>query len=224
MEADIPGQPPDAGPDGQDGLPDLSRSIELVRRFQQGDRDACNELFERYRARLLRIVRVKLGAGLRRRLDDEDIVQEVLLVAARKLDDFELRSHAGLLQWLARIAENVIHQKREHFEAEKRDAGREVRLRQGSTETGGALPVAASSLSPSQNALRAEFEALVDSYVEELEPREYRDVILLRDYYQEEWEDVRRLLDRPTVAAAQELYRRAYQRLRERLKKHLERP
>ena len=127
-----PSRSPPRGEPGEDALPDLSRSIELVQQVQAGDRDACNELFERYRPRLLRIVRVKLGSGLRRRLDEEDIVQDVLLVAAQQLADFGLRSHAGLLQWLARIADNVIRQKREHFEAEKRDAGREVRLRHGS--------------------------------------------------------------------------------------------
>lgn len=202
-------------------LPDLSRSIELVRQIQGGDRTACNELFTRYRPRLVRIVRVRLGPGLRRRLDEEDIVQEALLIAAAKFDQFELRSHAGILQWLARIAENVLRQKREHHEAEKRNAGREIRLRQGVSETGAGALVAASSLSPSQDAQRAELEALVDAYVDELDPSEYRDVILLRDYYQEEWEDVRRTLGRPTVAAAQELYRRAHLRLRERMKRLL---
>jgi RNA polymerase sigma factor (sigma-70 family) len=215
---------PDPSAEGRaaDPLPDLSRSIELVRRYQAGESAACNELFERYRPRLLRIVRVKMGA-LRRRLEEEDVVQEVLMVASEKLGSFELRSHAGLLQWLARIADNVVLRKRERYGAEKRDAGREVRLPRAGTESSGEVALAAGGLSPSQNALRAEFEALVDSYVEELEPREQRDVILLRDYYQEEWEDVRRALGRPTVAAVQELYRRAYQKLRERMRKHLER-
>ena len=202
-------------------LPELSRSIELVRQSQAGNREACNELLERYRPRLLRIVRVKLGAELRKHLDEEDVVQEALLIASTKLVSFELRSHAGILHWLARIAENVIRQKRERHGAEKRGAGRELSLHLGDT-TG--LAVAASSLSPSQQASRAELEELVDATVEELEPPEYREVILQRDYYQEEWEDVRRVLDRPTVAAAQELYRRAHERLKERLRKHLDRP
>lgn len=202
-----------------DVLPELSRSIELVRAFQSGESEAANELFSRYRPRLVRIVRTKLGAGLRRRLDEEDIVQETLLVAAAKLSEFELRSHAGLLQWLARIADNVLRKKHEHFQAEKRAAAGEVRLQ--ATET--PLALAASALSPSQNALRAEFEALVDSYVQELDPPEYREVVLLRDYYLEEWEEVRAKLGRPSVAAAQELHRRAHQRLRERMRKHLER-
>ena len=205
--------------ESSDVLPELSRSIELLHAYQAGADEARNELFARYRPRLLRIVRTKLGRALRQRLDEEDVVQETLLVAAEKLDEFELRSHSGLLQWLARIAENVIRRKYDHFQAEKRDAALEVRLQ----ATASPVLLAARELSPSQHALRAEFEALVDSYVEELDPPEYREVVLLRDYYLEEWEDIRAKLARPTVAAVQELHRRAYQRLRERMRKHLER-
>jgi RNA polymerase sigma-70 factor (subfamily 1) len=208
---------------GATPLPDLSRSIELVHLIQGGDRAACDELFERYRPRLLRIVRVKLGARLRRHLDEEDVVQEVLLVAARKIAEFELESHAGILRWLARIAENQIRKTREHYEADRRDADREVHARLSASDGGPGIPLAARGPSPSQRAMRAEFEELIDSYVEELDPPEYREVIFLRDYYQEDWEEVRRALGRPTVAAAQELYRRAYRKLREKMKKHLER-
>jgi RNA polymerase sigma-70 factor (ECF subfamily) len=206
--------------EGFDPPPDLSRSVELVRAYQAGERGAADELFSRYRPRLLRIVRSKLGPSLRQRLDEEDIVQETLLVAAAKLGEFELRSHAGLLQWLARIAENVLRRKYEHFQAEKRAAAGEVSLH--ATEAPRQEPLAASMLSPSRVVQRSELEALVDAYVQELDPPEYREVILLRDYYLEEWEDVRAKLDRPTVAAAQELHRRAHQRLREKMRKHLQ--
>jgi RNA polymerase sigma-70 factor (ECF subfamily) len=175
----------------------------------------------RYRPRLLRIVRVKLGESMRPRLDEEDIVQEVLLIAAERIAEFELRSHAGLLQWLTRIAENVLRRKREHHEADKRNPHREVRIHRSDSET--EIPIATSSTTPSQQASRAELEALVDAHVEALEPAEYREVILLRDYYQEEWEAIRRSLGRPTLGAAQELYRRAHQRLAERLRRHLRR-
>lgn len=205
-----------------EALPELTRSMELVEAFKEGESTAANELFERYRPRLLRIVRARMGAALRRRLDEEDIVQETLLVAAAKLGDFELRSHAGLLHWLGRIAENVIRGQREHHQAQKRDGAREVRLQATTSPVEGFL--LAGDLSPSQRALRAEFEALVDAHVQELEPPEYREVVLLRDYYLEEWESLRQRLERPTVAAAQELYRRAHQRLRERLRRHLDRP
>ena len=202
-------------------IPELSRSIELVQRIQTGDRDALNELFERYKPRLKRIIRIKMGARLQRHLDEDDIVQEVFLIAMRKVQEFELRSHAGILQWLARIAQHEISNKVEFYAAQKRDA-HEVPLRADSGTRHGVL-VPANQPSPSQEALRAEFEELIDSYVEELDPPEYREVILRRDYYQEEWEGIRAALGRPTVEAAQELYRRAYKRLRERMSKHLER-
>ncbi|HEX6886049.1 MAG TPA: sigma-70 family RNA polymerase sigma factor [Planctomycetota bacterium] len=207
LEESVPSEPP----------PELSRSIELLQAFQAGRREAREELFARYRPRLVRIVRTKVGPGLRQRLDEEDIVQETLLVAAEKLRDFELRSHAGLLQWLARIADNVLKKKHEHFQAEKRAAAGEVCLQ----ATGIPAELATSALSPSRTVQRAELEALVDAYVQELDPPEYREVVLLRDYYLEEWEEIRRKLARPTVAAAQELHRRAHQRLRERMRKHL---
>lgn len=210
----------DSDPVVDAAAPELARSIALLRAFQAGDVGACNELLARYRPRLVRIVRTRLGRALRLRVDEEDIVQETLLVASERLATFELRSHAGLLQWLARIADHVILSKHAHHGADKRSPKREVRL----DETGGPAEsiYASSTLSPSRSAQRAELEALVDSAVEDLEPPEYREVILLRDYYLEDWEEVRRQLDRSTVAAAQELHRRAHRRLREVLRPYLD--
>jgi RNA polymerase sigma-70 factor (subfamily 1) len=200
----------------------LSRSIELVGLIQQGDREALDELLERYKPRLRRIIRVKMGSRLQRYLDEDDILQEVFLIAMRKGQDFELRSHAGILQWLARIAQNEISSKVEFYKAQKRDQGREVPIRADSG-TGHGVLVPGPQATPSQEALRAEFEELVDSYVEELEPSDYREVVLRRDYYQEEWEGIRAAMGRPTIEAIQELYRRAHKRLRERMSRHLER-
>ena len=51
-------------------IPDLSTSMELVRKFQAGDEAALNELFERYKPRLQQIVRIRMGNRLQRHLDD----------------------------------------------------------------------------------------------------------------------------------------------------------
>jgi|SRR5262245_6529534 len=195
----------------------------LVHKVKGGDRAALNELFERYKPRLRQIVRIRMGSKLQRYLDEDDIIQEVFVVAMDKVAKLELRSQASILQWFAVIALNAIRGKADYYAAEKRDREREVSLRVGSSSTTPGVFVAASELTPSQKALREEFQALVDSYVEDLEPPEYRDVILLRDYYEESWESVRTQLSRPTVHACQELYQRAHRKLRERMRKHLER-
>ena len=202
-------------------VPDLSPSMELVERIQGGDRAALNELLERYESRLRRIVRIKLGPRLQRHMDEDDIVQDVFLIATRKLQALELRGQGSLLQWLTLIAQNEIRNKLKFHSALKRAQKRDVRAA-GSASSSKGVRLASAGPSPSQQALRAEIEELVDAYIEELEPPEYREVILLRDYYQQTWQEIRVRLGRPTVAAAQELYRRAYLKLRERIR-HLER-
>ena len=75
--------------------------------------------------------------------------------------------------------------------------------------------------SPSFAAQRNELEELVDECIHELDPDAYREVVLLRDYYEADWETVCEKLDRPTIGAAQELYRRAQIRLAKLLKARL---
>ena len=198
--------------------------MKLVHRVREGDDAAMGELLERYRQRLERIVRVRMGARLERSIEVDDLVQETFIVAMRKLADIELRSHASILQWLAKVAENQIHDKVDYFNAQKRDGAREIPIDAERPGDSGPIrrdPVGAET-SPSISAQRKEIEQLVDELVQELEPDAYREVVLMRDYYDETWEAICEKLDRPTIGAAQELYRRAQIRLTGMLKKRLE--
>jgi len=197
-------------------------TVALVRRIQAGDAQATEELLARYRPRLARIVRMRLGRELGARFDDDDVVQEALLIAVQRFPAFELRTHAGILGWLVGIAENVVLKRRAEHAAERRDARREVPLQAGTSSAAPDLGLAARGASPSSIASRAEYEALVDAAVESLEPPDYREVILLRDYLEASWEEIRDRLGRPSVHAAQELHQRAHRRLRERLAHHFE--
>jgi RNA polymerase sigma factor (sigma-70 family) len=198
--------------------------MELVHRVRDGDDGALNELFHRYRPRLERIVRIRMGARLRRFLEVDDLIQEVYIVALRKLGEIELRNHASIIQWLAKVAENQIRDKLDYFAAQKRDDAREVPLEM--RRPGGEAPlrreIADVGTSPSLAAQRTELEGVVDACIQELEPIAYREVVLLRDYYDADWESICEKLERPTVAAAQELYRRAQIRLTRLLKARLE--
>jgi len=208
-------------PESDEG-PDLTASVFLLRRVQQGDRSALNELFERYKPRLRRIIRVRLGSQLQRHLDTDDLMQEVYMIAMRKVGELELRSHASIVQWFSKVTLNLIRDKLDYYSAIRRDAERDVRLKQGSSSDPG-VRVAAPQHSPSESALRREFEELVDSYVKELEPLEYQEAIVQRDYYGASWEEIGAQLGRPSPEAARELYRRAHLKLWEKMRKHLER-
>jgi RNA polymerase sigma-70 factor, ECF subfamily len=83
--------------------PDVSRLQEsmLVRRAVQGDRDAQDTLFNRYRSRLYRLA-LRL---LHSKEDAEDAVQDALLSAYRNIGTFEGRSLFST--WLTRIVVNA---------------------------------------------------------------------------------------------------------------------
>lgn len=73
----------------------------LVRRAVQGDRDAQDTLFQRYRSRLYRLA-LRL---LHSKEDAEDAVQDALLSAYRNISSFEGRSLFST--WLTRIVVNA---------------------------------------------------------------------------------------------------------------------
>lgn len=198
-------------------LPDVAHSLVLARRARDGDERALNELLERYQERLRRIVRVRMGAGLRRELESMDVVQEALIVAARKIDTAQLRTHASILSWMASIAENQLRDAHDHATAQRRDRRREVPLQPagppGDTEAGREDHLAANDTLPEDRAARGELAELVDEAMAELS-EEHREVILLRDYSGASWDEVRVALGRASAGAVQELHRRAWIRLR----------
>lgn len=202
-----------------DGI-DPTQSMELVWQGQAGNAGAVNELFTRYIPRLRRILNIRITAAQRVKVDPEDVLQETLIVATRRFNELEVRTPESIKQWLSKIADYEIKNRLEYLHAQKRDAAREVRVRSDS-ESEDLTGVVVPSLdpTPSQTFARTEMEALLDLHVKQLEPADYREVILLRDYYEADWEQIRETLDRPSIEAVQDLYNRARKRLHERISK-----
>lgn len=198
-------------------LPDVTESMRLVQRAQQGDDAAMNELIQRYEPRLRRIVRIKLSYRLRRVVESVDIVQDTFRAAAEHIEDLELRSTASILQWLSRIAENRMLDTHRHFYGLKRDKTREVRMADprgeddaGEFRPGAVVPDAGPT--PEEEASRRELARLVDEAVAQL-PEDYREVIMLRTYYGGSWDYVAEQMNRTNGDAARQLHRRARIRL-----------
>ena len=80
---------------------------ELVERIRQGDAEALAEFISARRIPLLAYVERRLGSGLRRKLEPEDVFQEVSTEAVRSLATVESigREPFG---WLCQIAERRI--------------------------------------------------------------------------------------------------------------------
>lgn len=97
--------------------PEAPGGIELLERAKAGDRDAFGALAEEHRAALHRLLLKMTGSHE----DAEDLAQETLLRAFRRIAEFELRS--SFATWLYRIATNaaIDHQRgRKPWDVQKR--------------------------------------------------------------------------------------------------------
>ncbi len=104
------------------------RTRHLVALAQDGGESALNQLCKVYGARVLWIVRLRMGAELRSKLESMDLVQDVLMSALKDLGTFKYKTEGDFLRWLSRIAENRLRNQLQRLHANKRDIRKEVRL------------------------------------------------------------------------------------------------
>lgn len=169
-----------------------SRLEALIERHAAGDESALGELLDLYYDRVTRIVRVKMFASLRRKLDPEEVVHSAMAVAIQKFSDFEYREPASVINWLAQIAMNKLRDKKKYFDAACRDIGVEVAMQALAQSCGatasGYDPSARDTLPPDKVA-KEERRLAVDDCLRELSD-DHRAVILHRDYEGGSWEYV----------------------------------
>src|SRR5688500_2190501 len=67
---------------------DASADTDLLQRAVRGDAPALHDLFSRYRARLKRMVHLRLSRRLQGRVDDSDVLQEAFLEVSRRLTEY----------------------------------------------------------------------------------------------------------------------------------------
>jgi RNA polymerase sigma-70 factor (ECF subfamily) len=98
----------------------------LLRRAEQGDSRAREELLMRHQARLRQMVAYRLDRRLAARLDPSDVVQEALADAARKLPEYLRGRPLPFYPWLRQLAcERLVDLHRRHIQAQKRSVVRE---------------------------------------------------------------------------------------------------
>jgi DNA-directed RNA polymerase specialized sigma24 family protein len=126
---------------------------ELLPRLRRGDEEAWAELICRCEGEVRRVVRSRLGAGLRPVLDSADVWQLVLasFFVRVSLGKFDLNSPRDLARLLGRMARNKVVSQGRKQEAGRRDRRRVAR---GATFDASQLP--ASGPSPSEVLCRCE--------------------------------------------------------------------
>lgn len=176
-------------------------SIELLARIQRGDRAAWNDLYVRYRDRLLFTIRCRLGPALRAHLQSEDVLHSVVRAALTDLERFRPQDEGALGRYLHVCVLNKL-KKRSAFFSARRRAG-DVPL---SPELLSRLPAAG----PERYLDHERFEAL-ERALQTL-PEPMREVVLLRTMHGLSNDEVAAEIGK-TPAAATKIYQRAIARI-----------
>jgi RNA polymerase sigma-70 factor (ECF subfamily) len=179
-----------------------------------GSSEDLGRIAETYRAYLLLIANQELDGRLRGKLGASDLVQETLLQAQLKFDQFRGGSEKELLGWLRAILHNqLIDAGRRYLDADRRQVGRERAL--AATDNSGAMPIPEQAPSPRAELIGREESAALAQALERL-PEEYRQVILLRSWDRLSFAEVGERMNR-SEAAAGKLWARAIERLQQEL-------
>jgi RNA polymerase sigma-70 factor (ECF subfamily) len=179
--------------------------------------EAHGRLLEKFRDYLRLLARVQLDPRLRGKLDPSDVVQQTLLEAYQKRDQFRGSTEGEWLAWLRQALAHNLADALRAFGQAKRDVGREQALGAAVEASSRRLAafLAAEQSSPSQRAERHERAVLLASALAAL-PEANREALVL--HYCEEWplSEIAKHLGR-TPAAVAGLLKRGLKQLRQRL-------
>jgi len=172
--------------------PDATETQNLLHRVAEAEASATDELWERYRPALRRMISLRLDQAVSRRVDASDVVQDVLIKASQRLSEYLRNPVLPFHLWLRQIArDHVIDAHRRHRVSARRTVDREQGLY---SKRGGAsfddrssLDLAAqlrdSGLTPAAEALRNELQSRFHSVLVRLDDDD-REIILLRHFEQ----------------------------------------
>jgi len=178
---------------------------ELMTDYRMGNIDALEELFQRYKKRLLNYALRLLG----NLADAEDVVGEAFYAVTAQKDKYEVR--AKFSTWLYTIAHNScvdrIRKRRKivflWFKKEAEDSEYEE------------LEIPDTKYSPDAEAQDNERAAIVKKAIEKL-PYEYREAVILREYQQLNYEEIAGILN-CSLAKVKVLIFRGREKLRKEL-------
>lgn len=154
----------------------------LETRVREGDAEALGQFISARQPQLLAYINRQLGAGLRSKVEPDDILQEASAEAVRSLGAIDL-SQRDPFGWLCQISQRrIIDAHRRLFGAQKRSAAREVPIdaRTGDDSRGGMINLLVASMTTASKAFsRNQREMKLMTAMEKL-PEDQREALRLR--------------------------------------------
>jgi RNA polymerase sigma-70 factor (ECF subfamily) len=196
---------------------ELPETPELLDQARAGHPTAVERLLTAHREPLRRMISLRLDPALAARVDASDIVQDVLIEAHRRLDEYLRNPVMPFRLWLRHIAQDhVIDAHRRHRLAQRRSLDREQPLVPAVLADHSSAELAAQLLdqerTPASEAIQRELQRRLAGAIAELDEDD-REVILLRHREQLSNQEVAAALGLSEAASSMR-YLRAVRRLR----------
>jgi RNA polymerase sigma-70 factor (ECF subfamily) len=190
---------------------DLCRLIKRARHAEPGTLD---RLLDSYRNYLRLLARTGIDISLQGKADASDLVQDALLKAAVRFDQFRGSTDAELAGWLRQILARCLADFVRRYRTGGRRAGREQSLDHLLDRSSQVLEriAAADGGSPSASAERRDLGVVLSDALAEL-GEDHREVIVLHNLEGLGWDEVARRMTR-SAGAVRMLWTRALKQLR----------
>jgi RNA polymerase sigma-70 factor (ECF subfamily) len=198
--------------------PDATNTQELLAQAKKGDANAVDQLLAKHREAVRRMIDLRLDPAIVQRLDASDVVQEVLIEANRRLQDYLKAPTMPFHLWLRHIAkDHIIDAHRRHHQAQKRGVNREQPMQRPAWSDRSSLDLAGQlldqDLTPASAAIQEEMQLRLREAIAQLDDDD-REIILMRHYEMLANQEVAESLGL-TEAAASMRYLRAVRKLRD---------
>jgi RNA polymerase sigma-70 factor, ECF subfamily len=200
---------------------DSSETVDLLRQHHSRP-DAIGRVWERYRARLLKLVRLRMDRRLQGRIDASDVLQEAFVDFAGRVEEYLRQPDMPFFLWLRFLTNQRLQlMHRHHLGARMRDARREVSLHRGAMPRASSVSLAAELLgrftSVTDAVHRAELQVILQEAINGMDPID-REIVALRHFEELSNEETAQVLG-ITPSAASNRHIRALKRLRQVLEK-----
>ncbi len=197
-------------------MPDSDTLRELIHLAAKGDCEAMGQLLGLHRARLRRMVAIRMDPRLLARIDPSDVVQETLAEASQQLPDYLDRRELPFYAWLRELAwTRLVDLYRFHVLAQRRSVNRETGWIGLSDDSamGLAEQLAASISTPSERFAKADLRDRIHSGLSRLSTQD-REIVVMRHLEQLTVDEIGAILNiSPSAVKMRRM--RAFERLRD---------
>jgi RNA polymerase sigma-70 factor (ECF subfamily) len=170
--------------------------LALVKRVQQGDKQAYNLLVGKYQQKILRLV----SRFIRDSMECEDVTQEAFIKAYRALPNF--RGDSAFYTWLYRIAVNTA--KNYLVSAGRRPPAQDLDAQEASNSAAGASFVDLNT--PESVMMNSELITVIRKTIAEL-PDTLREAIVYREFDGLSYEEIAEVMDCPIGTVRSRIFR-----------------